>query len=125
MGIALATRAEMRPTNNRLLDQLPPGELDRLRPHLTAEVLPLNQTLQERGKPVRSVLFPTSGMISIVAMMRDGASVEVGIAGREGMLGVQVVLGDDISIPALKGVVEEAHRQHLKVAVHAIDAGSI
>src|SRR5579871_5884599 len=98
MGIALATRAEMRPTNNRLLDQLPPGELDRLRPHLTAEVLPLNQTLQERGKPVRSVLFPTSGMISIVAMMRDGASVEVGIAGREGMLGVQVVLGDDISI---------------------------
>ncbi len=37
-------------------------------------------------------------MISIVAMMRDGAAVEVGIAGREGMLGVQAVLGDDISL---------------------------
>ena len=31
-------------------------------------------------------------MISIVAMMRDGASVEVGLLGREGMLGIQAVL---------------------------------
>jgi len=88
----------MRPTSNHLLDLLPPAELARLRPHLSSEVLSLNQTLQARGKPVKSVFFPTSGMISIVAMMRDGAAVEVGIAGREGMLGVQAVLGDDISI---------------------------
>src|SRR5690348_10541780 len=85
-------------TGNRLLDLLPASQLDRLRPHLTSEVLALNQTLQERGKPVESVVFPTSGMISIVAMMRDGASVEVGLAGREGMLGVQPVLGDDVSL---------------------------
>jgi CRP-like cAMP-binding protein len=88
----------MRPTSNRLLDLLPPAELARLRPHLSSEVLSLNQTLQARGKPVKSVFFPTSGMISIVAMMRDGAAVEVGVAGREGMLGVQAVLGDDLSI---------------------------
>jgi CRP-like cAMP-binding protein len=88
----------MRPTSNHLLDQLPPAALDRLRPHLAVEVLSMSQTLQARGKPVKSVLFPTSGMISIVAMLRDGAAVEVGIAGREGMLGVQAVLGDDVSI---------------------------
>ena len=88
----------MRPTGNQLLDLVPPAELDRLKPYLTTEALPLNQTLQQRGKPVKSVFFPTSGMISIVAMMRDGAAVEVGIAGREGMLGVQAVLGDDVSI---------------------------
>jgi len=85
-------------TGNRLLDLLPASQLDRLRPHLTSEVLALNQTLQERGKPVESVVFPISGMISIVAMMRDGASVEVGLVGREGMLGVQPVLGDDVSL---------------------------
>lgn len=88
----------MASTGNRLLDLLPSVQLDRLRPHLTAEVLALGQTMQERGKPVESIIFPTSGMISIVAMMRDGASVEVGMVGREGMLGVQSVLGDDLSL---------------------------
>ena len=88
----------MPPIGNRLLDLLPPSQLDRLRPHLSSEILALNQTLQERGKPVEFVVFPTSGMISIVAMMRDGASVEVGLAGREGMLGVQALLGDEVSL---------------------------
>jgi imidazolonepropionase-like amidohydrolase len=38
---------------------------------------------------------------------------------------IKVTVGDDISTSELKAVVEEAHRQHLKVAVHAIDAASI
>jgi imidazolonepropionase-like amidohydrolase len=38
---------------------------------------------------------------------------------------IKVTIGDDISTPELKAVVEEAHRQHLKVAVHAISTGSI
>jgi imidazolonepropionase-like amidohydrolase len=38
---------------------------------------------------------------------------------------IKVALNDDISLPELKAVVEEAHRQHLKVAVHAPDAASI
>jgi CRP-like cAMP-binding protein len=57
-----------------------------------------NQTVQERGKPVEFVIFPTSGTVSIVVTMSDGATVEVGTVGREGMLGVQAVLGDDISL---------------------------
>src|SRR5690242_18609400 len=92
------TRGAMPVTGNRLLDLLPQSQLNRLRPHLTSEALAPNQTVQERGKPVESVVFPTSGMISIVAIMEDGASVEVGLIGREGMLGVQPVLGDDVSL---------------------------
>ena len=38
---------------------------------------------------------------------------------------IKVTIGDDISTPELKAVVEEAHRQHLRVAVHAVDAVSI
>ena len=85
-------------TGNRLLDLLPSAQLNRLRPHLTAQVVSHNQTVQERGKPVEFVLFPTSGTVSIVVMMSDGAAVEVGIVGREGMVDVQAVLGDDISL---------------------------
>src|SRR5215470_3077375 len=88
----------MSATGNQLLDLMPPPEFDCLRPHLCEEVLPLNLVLQQQGDPVEAVVFPTSGMISIVARIRDGASVEVGIVGREGMLGIQPVLGDDISL---------------------------
>ena len=38
---------------------------------------------------------------------------------------IKVTVGGDISVPELTAVVEEAHRQHLKVAVHAIDTPSI
>jgi imidazolonepropionase-like amidohydrolase len=38
---------------------------------------------------------------------------------------IKVTVGEDISVPELTAVVEEAHRQHLKVAAHAIDTASI
>jgi imidazolonepropionase-like amidohydrolase len=38
---------------------------------------------------------------------------------------IKVTVGEDISVPELTAVVEEAHRQHLKVAVHAVDTASI
>jgi imidazolonepropionase-like amidohydrolase len=38
---------------------------------------------------------------------------------------IKVTVGDDVSAPELKAVVDEAHRQHLKVAVHAISTASI
>ncbi|HKX09399.1 MAG TPA: Crp/Fnr family transcriptional regulator [Stellaceae bacterium] len=88
----------MQPTGNRLLDLIDPEQFARLKPHLVTETLELGRSLQRRGKGVASAIFPTSGMISIVATMRDGSSVEVGIAGREGMLGVEAVLGDDVSL---------------------------
>jgi imidazolonepropionase-like amidohydrolase len=38
---------------------------------------------------------------------------------------IKITVGDDISLPELAAVVDEAHRQHLKVAVHAADKASI
>src|SRR5262249_49327626 len=83
---------------NHLVDLVAPEGLASLSHHFTSVELHQGQTLQERGKPIESVVFPTCGMISIIAMMRDGTSVEVGLVGREGMLGVQAVLGDDVSL---------------------------
>ncbi|MFB3918272.1 MAG: cyclic nucleotide-binding domain-containing protein [Terriglobales bacterium] len=51
------------------------------------------QTLFEPNEPIEYGYFPNSGMASIVAIMGDGATVEVGIAGKEGFVGTPILLG--------------------------------
>ena len=45
-----------------------------------------------------TVLFPESGMVSLLATLDDGEQIEVGIAGREGLVGLPLVFGDDRSL---------------------------
>ena len=85
-------------TGNRLLDLMAPAQFDCLRPHLTKEELAFNRTLQKRDSPIESVFFPVSGMISVAATIQDATFVEVGNVGGSGMLGVQAVLGDEVSL---------------------------
>jgi CRP-like cAMP-binding protein len=83
---------------NRLLAALPSGELARLRPRLQPFDLALGQMLSEGEKALEHVYFPNTGMISLIRPMLDGATVEVGVVGREGFVGMGVVLGEDINI---------------------------
>ena len=83
---------------NGLLAALPPGDLARLRPRLHPVELPFDQTLYPADAAVDAVLFPESGMVSLLATLDDGEQVEVGIAGREGLVGIPLVLGDDRSL---------------------------
>ena len=55
--------------------------------------LKLAQVLCEPGKPTKYVYFPTGGFISLVAVVKGSPGVEVGMVGREGMLGAQLALG--------------------------------
>lgn len=55
--------------------------------------LDISKILCEPGTLTRYVYFPTEGFISLVARTDDGPGVEVGMVGREGMLGAQLVLG--------------------------------
>lgn len=55
--------------------------------------LRLSDLLCEPGTPMRHVYFPTSGRISLFAQAAGQAGVEVGMMGREGMLGAHLVLG--------------------------------
>ena len=82
-------------TGNLLLDALPSAVLEPLRQHLEDVLLHANQSIHEPGETAHHVLFPIRGLISIVAMMEDGASVEVGMVGKEGMYGVSAILYDD------------------------------
>ena len=83
------------PVPNRILAALPDTEYQRLLPHLKKIELRQGEILYNPGDRIQHVYFPNSGIISLVTLMKDGASVEVGVVGREGMLGISIVLGDN------------------------------
>jgi len=80
---------------NDLIAHLP--RKDRIRLLAACEPVPLalSDVLGEPGDITRHVYFPTTGFISLVAMLEGSPGVEVGMVGREGMVGAQVVLGVD------------------------------
>lgn len=82
---------------NRLLAALPASEYERLAPHLQLVSLPIRQVLYEPNEPIKYVYFPIGSMVSLVSIMKDGSTIEVGLVGNEGMVGVPVILGGNIT----------------------------
>lgn len=85
------------PIQNRILAALPAAEFQRLSRHLTPVSLPLGETIYEPESSINEVYFVSTGVVSLVAHLKDGGSVEVGLVGNDGMVGLPVVLGDNIS----------------------------
>ena len=85
------------PIQNRILAALPVQEYERLLKHLTAVSLPLGDILYKTEERIADVYFVNTGVVSLVANLKDGGSVEVGLVGNDGMVGLSVVLGDNIS----------------------------
>lgn len=85
------------PVRNRLLAALPPDEFERLRRHLEPVRFDQRQVLFEAEQPIRHVYFPETMVVSMVSILRDGTTIEVGTAGYEGMAGLPLFLGDDSS----------------------------
>ncbi len=85
---------------NRLLAALPRRAYRRLLPRLEPVSLLFRAVLQEPSRPIPFVYFPSSGVVSVV-IPPDGVGdgVEVGLVGREGVIGLPVFLGAD-STPA-------------------------
>ncbi len=80
---------------NRLLAALPPDALAIFLPQLKPVELALRQVLQEPERPIKTIYFPESGWVSILAQLEDGDAAEVGFIGREGFVGLTVLLGGD------------------------------
>jgi CRP-like cAMP-binding protein len=89
--------------SNHLIDLLPQLARRRLLSLCEPVDLVLSQTLCEPGTPTQHVYFPTEGFISLVAL-NDGDALEVGMVGREGMLGVQLLL--DVHTVPLRALVQ-------------------
>lgn len=81
------------PGRNRLLGLLPDVDRERLLPAMERVTGKLGDLVFERNEPVAFVDFPLGAVISIVVMMEDGAVVEAGTVGNEGMCGLPLVLG--------------------------------
>jgi CRP-like cAMP-binding protein len=78
---------------NVILLSLPDEEYSALRPYLERVDLPQHEILHEPGEKIEFVYFLNEGMTSIVALSGDGRSVEVGIVGKEGMVGMALTIG--------------------------------
>ena len=80
---------------NGLLRGLPADELAVVQGHLHHVPLVLRQVLHAAGAPIHDVYFIEDGLTSLTAAAGDGAEVEVGLTGREGMVGLAALLMDD------------------------------
>ncbi len=81
---------------NRLLQRLPAEELRRLRPHLARVRLAHGDVLQRAGSRVGQAYFVEQGYVSLVAEAASAAGrVEVGLIGRESVVGSSVLLAPD------------------------------
>ncbi|MHC2020261.1 Crp/Fnr family transcriptional regulator [Methylobacterium sp. CM6247] len=82
-------------TRNRLLQVLPPSELDRLLPHCERVDVHKGEVLIHQGQPLEFAYFPEGGLSSNLAVTSDGRRIEVGCFGFEGMVSTATVLGSD------------------------------
>lgn len=81
------------PPTNRLLAALSKNEYRELLPDLEQFTLVFGELIYQRGAVVRHVYFPTSGIVSLLANVDGGGTLEVGIIGREGMAGMSAFMG--------------------------------
>src|SRR2546423_5173950 len=79
-------------TGNRLVDALPVDELRALGPALEEVSVAVKGLIYEQGEPITHVHFPVTAVISLVAVLGGGESVELATVGNEGMVGVPAFL---------------------------------
>jgi CRP-like cAMP-binding protein len=106
MSTNLAASGTPAPTQNHLLAALPAADYQRLLADLELVSLPLGMALYESGGELDYVYFPTDCIVSLLYVMKSGASAEIAVVGYEGLLGVSLFMGGE-STPS-RAVVQSA-----------------
>ena len=91
----LAVRPPESPRQNQLLAALPTQDFERLASQLERVAMPLGETLYESHGSQRYVYFPANAIVSMVYLLESGLAIELTGVGREGMVGLPVLLGGE------------------------------
>jgi CRP-like cAMP-binding protein len=81
------------PRKNLLLAALPGEVWQRWAPLLEYVELPLGHVLHESGKAMSHMYFPTTAIISLLYVMKNGASAEIAVVGKDGLIAVSMFMG--------------------------------
>src|SRR2546425_8150986 len=81
------------PVENRLLAALPSDEYECLRPRLQPVSFSLGEVVYEFGGQLDYVFFPTTSIVSLLYTMENGTSAEMGLTGRDGVVGIALFMG--------------------------------
>ena len=80
---------------NHLLSALSAEVYQRLAPELETVQLPLGKVIYEPNDTLAHVYFPTTAIVSLLYMMENGTSAEMGVVGCDGVVGIAVFMGGD------------------------------
>lgn len=90
---AIVRRLNGRTVTNAILADLPEQEYETVQPHLDYQEFPTMRVLNEPEHPVESVYFMNSGLASLEVPVSEGTSIEVGVAGCSGFVGIPLLCG--------------------------------
>jgi CRP-like cAMP-binding protein len=79
--------------NNRLFAALSDAELARWLPFLEPVDLPPGKVLHESSSNLTHLYFPTTSIISLLCILKDGDSTEIAVVGNEGVVGISLLMG--------------------------------
>jgi hypothetical protein len=111
----MSTTAAPSPRQNHLLGKLPSADYERLRPNLEQASLPLGKVLHEAGGTQKHVYFPTDSIVSLLQVIQNGASAEIAVVGKEGIVGVSLFMGG-LSSPSRAVVQNAGHGYRLQAS---------
>jgi CRP-like cAMP-binding protein len=86
---------EHNPRENHILDALPADERERLFPHMTLIELPLGMVLYEARDEQPYIYFPIDSIVSLLYVLKNGASAEIAVVGNDGAIGVPLFMGGE------------------------------
>jgi len=101
------------PKQNKLLAALPDADYQRIASQLELVSLPLGESIYESGDKIDYIHFPISCILSLLYVMKNGASAEIAVAGSEGLVGIALFMGGG-STPSRAVVQSAGHSYRMK-----------
>ena len=95
---------------NRILKALPSREYRAISAQLKTLVLSKSAVLYEAGERIREIYLPEDGLVSYLSGTAEGETLEVGVIGNEGVVGMGAILGDTTAFRAVVQIPGRAYK---------------